>query len=42
MTPSQEAVEIERSLNQLQAQIAHYRGRSAPTWVREKSLADAR
>ena len=42
MTPSSEAVEIERSLNQLQAQIAHYRGRSAPTWVREKSLADAR
>ena len=42
MTPSSEVVEVERSLNQLQAQIAHYRGRSAPTWVREKSLADAR
>lgn len=41
-TPSQQAVDVERSLNQLQAQIARYRGRSAPTWVREKSLASAR
>jgi hypothetical protein len=42
MTPASEAVDVERSLNQLQALIAHYRGRAAPTWVREKSLADAR
>jgi hypothetical protein len=38
MTPMQQAVDVERSLNQLQAQIAHYRARSAPTWVREQSL----
>jgi hypothetical protein len=42
MTPMQQAVDVERSLNQLQAQIAHYRTRSAPTWVREQSLASAR
>jgi hypothetical protein len=42
MTPTQQAVDVERSLNQLQAQIAHYRTRSAPTWVREQSLAAAR
>ena len=42
MTPSPQAVEVERSLNQLQAQIARYRTRSAPTWVREQSLANAR
>jgi hypothetical protein len=42
MTPSPQAVDVERSLNQLQAQIAHYRTRSAPTWVREQSLAAAR
>jgi hypothetical protein len=42
MTPSSEAVEVERSLNQLQAQFTRYRGRSAPTWVREQSLANAR
>ncbi len=42
MTPSPQAVDVERSLNQLQVQIARYRTRSAPTWVREKSLASAR
>lgn len=42
MTPSPQAVDAERSLNQLQAQIAHYRARSAPTWGREQSLASAR
>ena len=42
MTPSREAVEAERALNQLQGTIARYRGRSAPTWVREQSLANAR
>jgi hypothetical protein len=42
MTPSQEAVEVERSINQLQAQIARYNNRSAPTWAREHSLANAR
>lgn len=42
MTPMQQAVDVERSLHLLQAQIAHYRTRSAPTWVREQSLADAR
>lgn len=42
MTPSQQAVDAERSLNQLKAQIANYSTRSAPTWVREQSLAAAR
>jgi hypothetical protein len=42
MTPSAQAVEVERSINQLQAQIAYYRTHSAPTWVREQSLAAAR
>lgn len=42
MTPSPQAVEVERSLSQLQAQIARYRTRSAPTWQREQSLAAAR
>jgi hypothetical protein len=42
MTPSQQAVEVERSLNRLQADIAHYRAHRAPTWVREQSLAAAR
>jgi len=42
LTPMQQAVDVERSLNQLQAQIAHYRTYSAPTWVREQSLAAAR
>ncbi len=38
MTPSPQAVEVEQSLNQLQALIARYRA-PAPTWVRERSLA---
>jgi hypothetical protein len=42
MTPTTQAVETERSINQLQAQVAHYRLRSAPTWVREQSLASSR
>ena len=42
MTPSSEAVEAERSLNQLQAQIARYRNPTAPGYVREQSLAAAR
>ena len=42
MTPTTQAVEAERSLNQLQAQIARYRTNSAPTWAREQSLAAAR
>jgi hypothetical protein len=42
MTPLPEAVEVERSLNQLQAQIVHYRTHSAPTLVRGQSLAAAR
>jgi hypothetical protein len=42
MTPSPLAIEVERSLNQLQAQIARYRSHPAPTWVREQSLAAAR
>lgn len=41
-TPSQQAVEAERALNRLQGQIARYRGGTAPTWVREQSLASAR
>ena len=39
MTPSQEAVQVERSLNQLQAEIAYYQTHTAPTWVREQSLS---
>ena len=38
-TPSPQAVEVERALNELQSQIARYRTRSAPSWVREQSLA---
>ena len=37
-TPSQQAVEAERALNQLKAQIARYGTRLPPTWQREKSL----
>jgi hypothetical protein len=36
--PSPQAVEVERSLRYLQAQIAHYRRDLAPTWQRERSL----
>jgi len=42
MTSSPQAVEVERSLNQLKDQLARYHNRSAPTWVREQSLAAAR
>jgi len=41
MTPSPQAVDAERALNQMQAQIARYRG-PAPTWVREQNLATVR
>ena len=41
MTPSQEAVEVERSINQLQAQIARYHNCSAADLgARTQSLAD--
>jgi hypothetical protein len=38
-SPSVQAVDAERSINQLQAQINYYRTHSAPTWAREQSLA---
>jgi hypothetical protein len=41
MTPSPQAVEAERTLNQMQAQIGRYR-HPAPTWVREQNLATVR
>jgi hypothetical protein len=41
MTPSPQAADVERALNQLQAQIARYR-RPAPTWVREQNLVTVR
>ncbi len=41
MTPSPQAVEVEQSLNQLQASIARYRTPMLP-WAREQSLANAR
>lgn len=41
MTPSSQAIEVEQSLNQLQAAIARYRHPPLP-WVREPSLASAR
>jgi hypothetical protein len=41
-TPSAQAVDVERSINQLQAQIAYYRTHTAPVWVREQSLAAVR
>jgi hypothetical protein len=40
-TPAAQAAEVERAINQLQAQIERYRG-PAPTWMRERSLAAAR
>ncbi len=40
-TPSEQAADVERAINQLQAQIERYRG-PAPTWIRERSLAAAR
>jgi hypothetical protein len=40
--PSPRAVDVERALNQLQAQIEYYRTHSAPGWMQEQSLAAAR
>lgn len=40
-TPSPQAVEAERVLNQLQAEIARYRTHLPPSWQRERSLAAA-
>jgi hypothetical protein len=37
--PSPQAVDAERTLNQLQADIARYRNYPAPTWAKEQSLA---
>jgi hypothetical protein len=42
MTPSPQAVEVERSINELRAKLEYYRTHSAPTWEREQSLAWAR
>jgi hypothetical protein len=42
MTPSPQAAEVERVLNQLQALIVRYRTQPAPTWQREQSLVSAR
>lgn len=42
MTPMPQAAGIERALNHLQALVAHYRTHTAPTPVREQSLASAR
>ncbi len=42
MTPTTQAVEAERSLNQLQALMARYSTQPAPTWTRERSLATER
>lgn len=39
MAPSPQAVDTERMLNQLQAEIARYRNLPAPSWSREQSLA---
>ena len=41
MTPSAQAVDVERAINQLQAQIVRYRG-PAPTWTREQNLVTVR
>ena len=38
-TPSSQAVEAERLLLRLRAQLAHYRTMLPPTWMREPSLA---
>jgi hypothetical protein len=37
--PSPQAVDTERALNQMQAELARYRSAPAPTWQREPSLA---
>ena len=41
MTPSPQAVEVERAINQMQALIARYRS-PAPPWVREQNLVTVR
>jgi len=41
MTPSPQAVDVERAVNHMQAMIARYRG-PAPTWMREQNLATVR
>jgi len=38
-TPSPQAVEVERLINQLQDQITYYGTHTAPTWTSEQSLA---
>ena len=40
-TPSGQAVDVERAINEMQALIARYR-HPAPTWVREQNLATVR
>ena len=42
MTPVTQAVDAERSINQLQAKIAQYRAHPPQGWTREQSLASAR
>jgi hypothetical protein len=42
IVPSQQAVETERALNHLNAEIEYYNSHSAPTWGREPSLASVR
>jgi len=42
MTPASEAVDVERALNELQAEITYYGTHSTPTWVREESLSSTR
>lgn len=39
VTPSQQAVEAERLLTKLEAEIAYYRTHPAPTWAQEPSLS---
>lgn len=39
ITPMQQAVDAERTINQMQASVAHYRTHTAPSWAREQSLA---
>ena len=41
MTPTAQAVDAERAINQLQAQIVSYRG-PAPAWTREQNLVTVR
>jgi hypothetical protein len=38
-TPSPQAVDTERTLNHMQAELARYRSAPAPTWQREPNLA---